>query len=76
MPQLSLDIDEITLHEIETAAKHEHMSIKEYAEKKLAESIKSSWPADYEELYGCIDDDSFSIETCSDFSHDAPRETL
>jgi hypothetical protein len=76
MPQLSLYIDKTTLQKIETAAKLEHLSISKYVVKKLNESMFNAWPENYENLYGAIDDDSFTLDKIEDFSNDAERERL
>lgn len=76
MPQLSIYIDEITLKQIETVAKIEHISISKYVVKKLHESMHSKWPENYEELYGSIKDESFKIGKVESFKEDAKREEL
>jgi hypothetical protein len=76
MPQLSLYIDENTLHKIEMGAKIEHVSISKYVVRKLNESMSNAWPKNYKRLYGAIDDESFEIERMKDFSDDIVRESL
>jgi len=76
MPQLSLYIDEETLHKLETAAKLENLSISKYVVQKLNETMSASWPTGYEKLFGSIQDRSFDIDSPRDFSADSPRESL
>ena len=76
MPQLSLYIDETTLHKIETAAKLEQVSISKYVVRKLNESMFNAWPDNYKNLYGSIDDDTFGVEREKDSSNDIKRESL
>lgn len=76
MPQLSLYIDEKTLHKIELAAKIEHLSISKYVVRALNKSMSDTWPASFTNLYGSIDDESFEVERSTDFSHDGRREPL
>ena len=76
MPQLSLYIDEATLQRIELGAKIEHLSISKYVVRKLNESMSNAWPENFEDLYGTIDDDSFTVEKIKDFSNDVQRESL
>lgn len=76
MPQLSLYIDENTLHKIEMGAKIEDVSISKYVVRKLNESMSKAWPQNYKNLYGVIDDDSFKVEKTANFSHDNIRESL
>ena len=76
MPQLSLYIDENTLRKIEAAARIENLSVSKYVVRKLNEALSTSWPSNYEKLFGAIDDDCFQVEPPTDFSQDAQRETL
>lgn len=76
MPQLSLYVDEKTLRELEIAAEIEHLSISKYAVKIINESMHSKWPNHYEDLYGCISDDTFEIDKINNFNNDIPREEL
>ncbi len=76
MPQLSLYIDENTLNKIEIGAKLEHLSISKYVVRKLNESMSNAWPENYQNLYGVMDDNSFSVEKIKDFSNDIKRESL
>ena len=76
MPQLSLYIDEGTLRKIEAAARIEKLSISKYVVRKLNEALSSSWPSNYEKLFGAIDDEGFELGPPADFSQDAKRETL
>ena len=75
MPQLSLYIDEKTLQQLEIAAKIEHLSISKYAVKKLNESMHIKWPDHFDDLYGAVKDDTFSVENNS-FNDDSTREDL
>ena len=76
MPQLSLYIDEKTLQQLEIAAKIEHLSISKYAVKKLNESMHIKWPDHFDDLYGAVNDDTFSVEKNNSFNDDSAREDL
>ena len=76
MPQLSLYIDEETLRKLETAARLENLSISKYVVQKLNESMNTSWPHNYEKLFGAIVDETFEAGNTHDFAHDVPREQL
>ena len=76
MPQLSLYIDQETLNKISLAAKIENLSISKFVVKKLNESMHDSWPENYGELYGSIDDESFDTADTLTFENDTPREQL
>ena len=76
MPQLSLYIDEKTLRKLKVAAKIERLSVSKYAAKKLNEILNANWPEHYGELYGSIQDETFSVPKASAFENDTPREEL
>jgi hypothetical protein len=76
MPQLSLYIDETTLHKIESAAKMEHKSLSKYVVGKLNESMNKDWPSEFHTLYGIIEDDTFDLDRVYDFHDDIHREVL
>ena len=76
MPQLSLYIDEETLKKLEIAAKIEHLSLSRYAVKRLGESLQTGWPEHYGELFGCVDDDTFTIDHAPGLDIDSAREPL
>jgi hypothetical protein len=74
MPQLSLYIDKETLSKIEMAAKIEKLSLSKWVVSKLKDTLKHSWPDDYELLFGSITDDSFSPDRTEKLEDDVPRE--
>jgi hypothetical protein len=74
MPQLSLYIEEKTLKKIELAAKINHTSISRWVTARLKESLENNWPENYENLFGCIEDDTFSAKRNEKFSDDVERE--
>ena len=76
MPQLSLYIDEETLHKLETAAGLENVSISKYVVRKLNETLSASWPNNFDKLFGAIADETFSVAPVADFSTDTLRESL
>lgn len=76
MPQLSLYIDKETLKKLETAAKIEKLSISKYAVKTLNEKLNKKWPENYQNLFGSIQDDTFTVNRQNNFSSDIAREKL
>lgn len=76
MPQLSLYIDNETLKKLETAAKIEKLSISKYAVKTLNEKLDNSWPENYQNLFGSVQDDTFTIDRQKNFASDSVREKL
>ena len=74
MPQVSLYIDEETYKRIEIAAQTEKLSLSKYVATKLRETLDDRWPDRFEELFGSIDDTSFTVPPPA--YDDASRETL
>lgn len=60
MAQITIYIDDETLKQIEQAANRENDSISKWVKKRLVSSLKKSWPKDYADLFGALQDDSFS----------------
>jgi hypothetical protein len=76
MPQISLYIDKETLQKIEKAADAEKTSISKWVGRQLKKSLQSSYPEDFQNLYGSIRDDSFTVPERKSFEADAKRESL
>jgi hypothetical protein len=74
MPQVSLYIDEETLKRIEIAAKTERLSLSKYVTLKLRKSLADQWPDRFDELFGSVNDESFSIDPPA--ASDTAREPL
>lgn len=76
MPQISLYIDKKTLDKVEKAADSEKMSISGWVRKQLKRTLKSSYPDSFEQLFGSITDESFTIPERDSFDEDSKRETF
>jgi len=76
MPQISLYIDETTLKKVEQEAKREHLSISKWVFEQIKNKIAPRYPADFESLYGSINDDDFKRQDQNLFSADSKREEL
>jgi hypothetical protein len=76
MPQISLYIDEETLKQVEKAADAENTSISKWVGKQLKKTLQSSYTEDFQNLYGSVRDESFTIPERSSFEADADRESL
>lgn len=59
MPQISLYIDKDTMEMVEKAARAEELSISKWVGKQLRKSLKANYPADFENLFGSINDENF-----------------
>ncbi|EMI66380.1 toxin-antitoxin system, antitoxin component, ribbon-helix-helix domain protein [Leptospira noguchii str. 1993005606] len=56
------------------AAKKEKISISQWVRVKIQSSLDKNWPDDYFNLFGSINDDSFTKPKKLKFTTDAPRE--
>ena len=76
MAQISIYIDEQTLKQIELAAEKEHDSISKWVKKRLVLSLKTAWPTDYFDLWGILNDDTFTRPPQIKSSRDRKRQEL
>ena len=76
MPQISLYIDEPTLKKIENAAMRQHISISKWVAERIRSSVEPVYPADFENLFGSIADETFIESTAPGFSSDTARMSL
>jgi len=76
MPQISLYIDEPTLKKIENAASRQHLSISKWVAEQIRNRIEPSYPSDFENLFGSINDESFIRPEQLSFRDDSIRESF
>lgn len=76
MPQISLYIDEPTLKKVENAAKRQKLSISKWVAEQIRARVEPVYPADYERLFGSIDDDKFTAPLDIAFAADSGRENF
>ncbi|MDZ7754798.1 hypothetical protein [Rhodohalobacter sp.] len=76
MPQISLYIDKNTLEKIEKAAEYEKLSISGWVGKQLKKSLHSNYPDSFQNLFGSVNDETFTIPEREPFAVDADRESF
>ena len=76
MPQISLYIDKETLKKVEKAALTAKTSISTWVGKQLRKSLRTSYPEDFQNLFGSIQDKTFTAPERKSFVTDAKRESL
>lgn len=76
MPQISLYVDKTTLKKIEHAAAREHTSLSKWVVTQIKTKIDPVYPADYEKLFGAVQDTSFKRPEELSYSEDTARESL
>ncbi len=73
MPQISLYIDEKTLRKVENAALRQHVSISKWVAEAIRSKVDPVYPVKFEELFGSINDESFTRPTEQNFNSDSIR---
>ncbi|MEN8191197.1 MAG: toxin-antitoxin system, antitoxin component [Bacteroidota bacterium] len=76
MPQVSLYIDNETFKKIGKAAKIEKKSISKWVSSKIITSLSNSWPTEWFNLFGSLNDETFTEPDELRFSEDNKREKL
>ena len=76
MPQIALNIDEITLEKINNAAKQRKTTISTWMENNIKHILKNDFSNDFFDLFGAINDDTFVEPEEIDAKYDLPREQI
>jgi len=76
MPQLSLYLDDVTLHKIEAGAKISEISVSKFVATALKDYFSNNWPEGYASLFGSIQDETLTADDDPDVALDAPREEI
>lgn len=76
MPQISLYVDEPTLKKVEYAAARQHKSLSKWVVEQLKTKIDPIYPPDYENLFGSVNDSTFSRSEELSYENDVKRESL
>ena len=78
MPQLSLYLNDRAMGVLKEEAAKEKRSVSSFVSELIMErKAKASWPADYwNDVYGCLDDDSFRVPDEVDAALDGPLPTF
>lgn len=74
MPQLSLYLNDVAAAQLRRDAKREKLSVSRYVSQLVMEQpARTGWPAGYwDEVYGCLVDDSFKAPAELDGADDGP----
>jgi hypothetical protein len=76
MPQIALDIDQITLERIEKAARRRKTSISNWIGDTIKIVLENDYPEGFFELFGAIKDDTFIEPEEIDPKYNLQREQL
>ncbi len=76
MGQMTIYLDEASMREIKRSAEREHVSVSNWARRRLCEAVRHTWPADYFERFGALSDSDLSRPQQSDLATDSDRQSL
>ena len=76
MAQISLYVDEATLKKIESAAARQNQSLSKWVVDQIKPKLAPVYPPDFENLFGSVDDLSFSRPDELSYEDDTKREAL
>ncbi len=77
MSQMTIYLDEASVRAIKRSAKREHVSVSNWARRRLCEAVRDTWPNDFFTAFGALRDES-DLERPSPLSlaSDAKRQEL
>lgn len=73
MPQISLYIDKETLEKVERAADSEKLSISKWVGKQVKKSLQADYPQNFQDLFGSVRDETFTVPGRESSDMDAKR---
>lgn len=76
MAQLTIYLDENSIHRIEAAAEAEHISVSRWVKARLIRSLDGEWPAGYFALEGALEECDLRMVAEPNPAYDVPREPL
>jgi len=76
MAQLTIYLDDPTLHRIEKAARREKRSVSQWVRTRLSESFHRKWPEEFVASLGSLRDTDLQRPPQGSFDDDTPREKL
>ncbi|MDR0887771.1 MAG: ribbon-helix-helix domain-containing protein [Candidatus Methanoplasma sp.] len=71
---MSVYIDDETLEKLEARSEQEGISVSKIVVKALKERFSNTWPDNFRDLFGSIDDDTFVRPEQPPLDDDAPRK--
>ncbi|MDR0823345.1 MAG: hypothetical protein LBN20_06180 [Endomicrobium sp.] len=76
MPQIALDIDEITFEKIEKAAEQRNTSISNWVGNNIRVILNNDYPDGFFDLFGAIKDETFIEHKEIDDKYNLSREQI
>lgn len=76
MPQISLYVDEETLEKVENAAAREDKSISKWVVEQLKAKLDPVYPKNFEQLFGSVNDSSFTRPEEIPYQNDVERDSF
>jgi hypothetical protein len=76
MSQLTIYLDETSMHDVRKSAKRDKVSVSLWARRRLCEAIRHTWPADYFGLFGALRESDLTRPPQGTLGADTTRRSL
>jgi len=76
MSQMTIYLDEASVRAIKRSAKREHVSVSNWARRRLCEAARDTWPSDFFHTFGALRDSDLERPPQPSLASDAERQEL
>ena len=76
MAQLTIYLDDESIHKISEAAARENSSVSRWVKSRLLTALETQWPSGYFDVFGSLLDADLERPNQPDTNRDAHRESL
>lgn len=76
MSQMTIYLDEESARVIRRSAKREHMSVSNWARRRLCEAVRETWPDAFFQTFGALHDSDFARPPQAELGSDVERQVL
>lgn len=76
MSQMTIYLDEASVRAIKRSAKREHVSVSNWARRRLCEAVRDTWPEDFFQTLGALRDSDLERPPQSALASDTQREAF
>ncbi len=76
MSQMTIYLDEASVRAIKRSAKREHVSVSNWARRRLCEAVRDTWPNDFFTAFGALRESDLDRPPQPSFASDVKRQEL
>jgi hypothetical protein len=76
MSQMTIYLDDASVRAIKRSAKREHVSVSNWARRRLCEAVRDTWPTDFFTAFGALRDSDLERPPQPSPASDAKRQEL